>query len=36
MSDAFNQVYDLMESENIPMRTACYAHALNRLADAME
>ena len=36
MSDAFNSVYDLMESEGIPMRTACYAHALNRLADAME
>lgn len=36
MSKAFNDVYDLMESENIPMRTACYAHALNRLAEAME
>ena len=36
MSSAFNSVYDLMESEGVPMRTACYAHALNRLADAME
>lgn len=36
MADAFNAVYDLMQSENIPMRTACYAHALNRLAEAME
>lgn len=36
MSDSFNQVFDLMQSEKITMRTACYAHALNRLADAME
>lgn len=36
MSESFGQVYDLMQSENIPMRTACYAHALNRLAEAME
>jgi glutamate dehydrogenase (NADP+) len=36
MADAFNAVYDLMQSENIPMRTACYTHALNRLAEAME
>lgn len=36
MSDNFNQVYDLMEAEKVPMRTACYAHALNRLADAIE
>ncbi|MEQ8317643.1 MAG: Glu/Leu/Phe/Val dehydrogenase [Phycisphaerales bacterium] len=36
MSKAFGDVYDLMESENIPMRTACYAHALNKLAEAME
>ncbi|MGD1915305.1 MAG: Glu/Leu/Phe/Val dehydrogenase [Phycisphaerales bacterium] len=36
MSSAFNSVYDLMESEGVPMRTACYAHALNRLAEAME
>ena len=36
MSSAFNSVYDLMESEGVPMRPACYAHALNRLADAME
>ncbi|NRA59267.1 MAG: Glu/Leu/Phe/Val dehydrogenase [Phycisphaerales bacterium] len=36
MSSAFNSVYDLMESEGVSMRTACYAHALNRLAEAME
>ncbi|MFI4915817.1 MAG: Glu/Leu/Phe/Val dehydrogenase [Phycisphaerales bacterium JB060] len=36
MSESFGKVYDLMQSENIPMRTACYAHALNRLAEAME
>ena len=36
MSAAFNDVYDLMESEKITMRTACYAHALTRLAEAME
>lgn len=36
MSNSFNQVFDLMQSEKISMRTACYAHALNRLADAME
>lgn len=36
MSESFDKVYDLMQSENIPMRTACYAHALNRLGEAME
>ncbi len=32
----FNGVYDLMTEKKIDMRTAAYAHALNRLSDAIE
>ncbi|MEO1009546.1 MAG: Glu/Leu/Phe/Val dehydrogenase [Planctomycetota bacterium] len=32
----FNAVYDLAEDKDLPMRTACYVHALDRLAEAME
>ncbi|MCW5757294.1 MAG: Glu/Leu/Phe/Val dehydrogenase [Phycisphaeraceae bacterium] len=36
MAQSFNDVYDLAQAKGLPMRTACYVHALNRLADAME
>lgn len=32
----FSQVYDLMVEKQIDMRTAAYAHALNRLSEAIE
>jgi len=35
MSREFNCVYDLMLENKIPMRIAAYAHALNRLGDAI-
>lgn len=35
MKREFNYVYDLRQKHNISMRTAAYAHALNRLGDAM-
>lgn len=31
----FNNVYELMESHNVHMRTAAYIHALNRQAEAV-
>lgn len=36
MTREFNGIHDLMEAHGIDMRTACYAHALNRLAQAHE
>lgn len=36
MAESFNAVYDLADAKNLPMRTACYVHALDRLADAMQ
>ncbi len=36
MAREFNAVHDLMDTINTDMRTACYAHALNRLAKAHE
>lgn len=36
MAREFNGIHDLMEAHGIDMRTACYAHALNRLAQAHE
>lgn len=35
MSREFNCVYELMLQNKIPMRVAAYAHALNRLGDAI-
>lgn len=35
MSREFNCVYELMLEKKIPMRVAAYAHALNRLGDAI-
>jgi glutamate dehydrogenase (NADP+) len=35
MSREFRHVYDLMEKNRIDMRTAAYAHALNRLGEAV-
>lgn len=35
MSREFNAVYELMLENKIPMRVAAYAHALNRLGDAI-
>jgi glutamate dehydrogenase (NADP+) len=34
MSREFRAVYELRETKKIPMRTATYTHALNRLSDA--
>ena len=36
MSREFNAVYDLMEKHETDMRTAAYAHALNRIGAAVE
>ncbi len=36
MSDEFHLIYDLMENKGIDMRTAAYAHALNRISAAIE
>jgi glutamate dehydrogenase (NADP+) len=36
MRSEFANVYDLMKSKKIDMRTAAYAHALQRLAPALE
>ena len=36
MSREFNAVYDLMQERRIDMRTAAYAHAVSRLAVAVE
>jgi len=36
MSREFNTVHDLMTKKQIDMRTAAYAHALNRLTEAIE
>lgn len=36
MAREFNTIYDLMTEKQIDMRTAAYAHALNRLSDAIE
>lgn len=36
MAREFNAVYKLMESKQIPMRTAAYVHALERLREAHE
>ena len=36
MRREFNAVYQLRQEKNISMRTAAYAHALNRLAEAHE
>ncbi len=35
MRSAFNEVYNIMQEKNIHMRTAAYALAVNRLADAI-
>ena len=35
MSREFNVVYQLMQDKKIPMRVAAYAHALDRLGDAI-
>lgn len=35
MTNEFNTVYDLMKKKNINMRTAAYAHALNRINEAV-
>jgi len=35
MAREFNAVYALMDENKIPMRVAAYAHALNRLGDAI-
>lgn len=35
MSREFNNVYDIMTDNNTDMRTAAYAHALNRLGQAI-
>lgn len=34
MSREFNAIYELKEAKGIPMRTATYTHALNRLGEA--
>ena len=34
MSREFHAIYDLRASKSIPMRTATYTHALNRLSEA--
>ena len=36
MATEFNTVYNLMEAENIDMRTAAYAHSLRRIAASIE
>ncbi len=36
MAREFNAVYDLMKAKNVDMRTAAYAHALKRIAAAIE
>ncbi len=36
MRAEFNAVYNLMEKHEIDMRTAAYAHALNRIGEAVE
>lgn len=36
MASEFDAVFALKESRNIPMRTAAYVHALDRLAEALE
>ena len=36
MAREFHAVYDKMEEHNIDMRTAAYAHALRRIAEAIE
>ncbi len=36
MAREFNTVFDLTRERQIDMRTAAYAHALNRLSDAIE
>ena len=36
MAREFNAVYDLMTEHQIDMRTAAYAHALNRIGSAIE
>lgn len=36
MKREFDTIYDLMIEKNIDMRTAAYAHGLNRLSDAIE
>jgi glutamate dehydrogenase (NADP+) len=36
MTTSFSAVYDLAQRNNIDMRTAAYAHALNRIASAIE
>jgi len=36
MAREFNTVYNLMTENQIDMRTAAYAHALNRLSEAIE
>ena len=35
MTDEFGSVYDLMRLHEIDMRTAAYAHALNRIGAAI-
>jgi glutamate dehydrogenase (NADP+) len=36
MSREFNAVYELADRHGIDMRTAAYAHALNRIGQAIE
>jgi len=36
MAREFHALHDLMEEHRIDMRTAAYAHALNRIAEAVE
>ncbi|NOY41463.1 MAG: Glu/Leu/Phe/Val dehydrogenase [Planctomycetes bacterium] len=36
MTDEFHLIYDLMTDKGIDMRTAAYAHALNRISAAIE
>lgn len=36
MTREFNTIYDLMTTSRIDMRTAAYAHALNRIGEAIE
>lgn len=36
MAREFNAIYNMMTEKNIDMRTATYAHALNRIGDAIQ
>lgn len=36
MARGFHTVYDRMEEHNIDMRTTAYAHAIRRIAEAIE